>query len=280
MKIKKKFCGPLLAALIMVSAALPVQAEDTPVDGGWQVEYRDGKLNSNFTETDIRNRLSEMQAGDTVTFKVVLRNGSGKRVNYYMLNEVLQSLEDGTKAAGGAYTYVLNYYDSKGAKTELFNNDSVGGDISGNDAAAKGRAADNRQGLHDEALNYLNQYLYLEELAAGSEGRVELIVGLDGETHRNAYMGKTAEIRLNFAVEEGPGPERVYETWSQSGGQTKRIVPGTIIEPEGTPLALVKTGDEARPRLWAAMMAFSAGALAVLLVFARKSRGKDGDRNA
>ena len=51
--------------------------------------------------------------------QVKIKNSGEEQTDWYMSNEVLESLEGGSKAEGGAYTYVLTYYDPSGEEAVL-----------------------------------------------------------------------------------------------------------------------------------------------------------------
>ena len=131
----------------------------------------------------------------------------------------------------------------------------------------------------------MKQYLYLERLNSGKEAKVVLTIGLDGETQRNVYMDTDAQIRLNFAVEQDPPDEVIRKTRKSGGGSGGGqpgndeviFVPGTVIEiDDPTAITSVKTGDTARLGFWFMIMLLSGGAMAALLIYDRKSRGKGG----
>ena len=104
--------------------------------------------------------------GDDITFTITLKNSSGKTADWYVLNEIVNSLEDTQKkAAGGAYSYLLTYAPSAGTPVTLFDSNKVGGELKENEP----------EGLHgvDTALK---NYIALETMRTGKSGVVTLKV--------------------------------------------------------------------------------------------------------
>ena len=126
--MKKKYQCLALAACLLMGSVTSVQAEEYTADG-WKTWYADGKMTSNFDSSDVADSVSSLLPGDSVTIKLALENQDKKSTDWYMTNEVLQSLEDSQESAsGGAYTYILTYTDSKGEVTTLYSSDNVGGE--------------------------------------------------------------------------------------------------------------------------------------------------------
>ena len=184
------------------------------------------KLNSNFKDEDVTDSMSEIQPGDSITLHVQLTNQDSSNTDWYMTNEVLQTLEDAQdSASGAAYEYRLTYVDSKNKETVLYDSSTVGGE--GSSTAGEGLK---------QADASLDEYFYLGRLAKGESGTVYLKVGVEGETGNNGYQQTLAKLRMTFAV------EKVKE------GQT--IKKNTVIEKKvpqknnlTTSRKAVKTGD-------------------------------------
>ncbi len=183
--MKRKLVCLALICCAALALAVPAMAEDIEAETK-SVTYTAGKeLVEDYSETiDIE---SNMQPGDTLIQKITLKNESSAATDWYISNEVLESLEDNSEASGGAYTYVL-IYTSGNEEREIYNSESVGGEDSENGLA------DATQGLED--------YVYLGEIAAGGSAAVTLKIGLDGMTQINSYQNTSASVRMNFAVEE------------------------------------------------------------------------------
>lgn len=196
--MKKRIIPIVLCLCLLCGMVISVNAEELPSRTGWYAKFTaEGKMIDNFgskssTEslTNLNDPIRDMQPGDEVTFYIDLSNEHQYSTDWYMTNEVLDSLEDGKRASGGAYTYILTFNGPSGEK-ELYNSDTVGGDEG---------TGDGRQGLH-EATEGLENYIFLDTLAKGQTANVKLHVLLDGETQGNAYQDTWADLQMNFAVE-------------------------------------------------------------------------------
>lgn len=212
--MKKKFPGLLLAALcLMLCTVLPVRADHFEGAEGWQVRFTNAnEMVENFTKTDIVDAVSGLQPGDSITFKVAVKNENEETTSWYMSNRVLSSLEDSSKTnttRGGAYTYTLVYVNAAGEEDVLFDSDT----LVGNDDSSAGR------GLKAVSPS-LQDYFFLDDLVRGQSGTIVLDIALDGETQGNAYQNTLADLQMNFAVELRPDLVRVNDTGS--GNTTRR----------------------------------------------------------
>ena len=184
----KKGISILLALLLFAGMAQMVYAESLQGDEGWQVTLTaDTKLTDNFTAGDYSDPLKDLQPGDDITLTIDLVSENAATSDWYLSNEVLHSLEDGSSAKNGAYEYQLTFNGPSGSRT-LFDSTTVGGEDS--------------EGLKD-ATNAMEDYLFLDSFAKGQKGSVTLKVTLDGETQGNDYQRTLADLKMNFAVEVG-----------------------------------------------------------------------------
>ena len=136
-----------------------------------KAEFTGDEIDSNFTSKAFAEEIKDLQPGDSIVIKVAVKNGSKQGTDWYVSNEVLQSLEDSSPANGGAYTYELTWKGA-GDLTTLYSSKSVGGE----NVTAAG------EGLH-EATDNLEQFFYLDHLqgcslilrsrAEGKRGRAE-----------------------------------------------------------------------------------------------------------
>ena len=149
------------------------------------------QLNSNFDTASIDDLVNGLQPGDTLNIRVRLKNEYSKTVDWYMKNEAVRSLETST-AQGGGYTYVLKYTHPNGSFDELYNSDRVGGERTSTSSVPEGLK---------EATANLKDYFFLDSIATGQSGYVDLTVSLDGETQGNDYQTKSADLTMRFAVE-------------------------------------------------------------------------------
>ena len=229
-----------LAAVCMIAgSALNVQAsESVTVGDGWKTWFDGEQVESNFSRRDILNVIGEMQPGDSVTLKIGIENQDNSGSDWYMRNQVLESLEKkGNPASGGAYTYRLSYVGADGNETVFFDSDSVGGE-------------DSDEGLK-EATSSMEEWFYVDNIAPSRSGSISLTVALDGETQGNDYQDTLADLQMNFAVELRENAPAVPQT------------PGTPKKPG----SLVKTGDENTPLLLALIMAGSGLVLLGFCIF-------------
>ncbi len=227
--MKKKWLASVLALLLAVTP-ITAYAEDFSGGDGWKVSFDGKKMTSTFKNTDIDDKIYEMEPGDTVDFHIQLKNEYKQTTDWYMTNKVLESLEDAqTVAEGGAYSYILTYIKQDGTKETLYSSEEVGGETKN----ASG------EGLH-QATNSLKDYFYLDRLKSGQSGEITLKVKLEGETQGNTYQDTLAKLQMNFAV------ELVDDS----------TTPGTPDNPTKTPSkkspsrTTVKTGDNSRVLLY------------------------------
>lgn len=230
---KKIFSGVLAACLISCAMVLPAHAEDFKGGSGWRVEFTPGNaMDSNFTSAEMAEAVAGLQPGDSITFQVSLENRNSQSTEWYISNEILYSLEDRSRngaTSGGAYEYGLWYIDNGGTQHVLFSSDTVGGENPG----------DLGEGLHG-ATNAMEDYFYLDTLEKDDGGRIELRVGLDGETQGNDYQDTLADLKLNFAVTAAPETSTDRPKPTPVPGSPDETIPDGPVPKEPW---IVKTGD-------------------------------------
>ena len=242
----KKKTWYLAAAVCMIAGSTlnAYAAEPVEIDQGWRAVFSGEKMESNFSSEDIIDAIGAMQPGDSVTLKVGVENQDDAGSNWYMKNEVLRSLEaDRSRASGGAYTYRLAYQDAQNNETVFFDSDTVGGEGS-------------EEGL-GEATSSMEEWFFLDNLAAGKSGTVELTVALDGETIANNYQNTLAELELAFAVEpdmtltddNDPGTEEPGGGGSRRPGSGSTDGNRSVVYSPGA----VQTNDTNRILLWSVL---------------------------
>lgn len=194
--------------LLLGSLVTPIHAETMYGNDNWQVAFtKDEKMESNFSTASIDDVLYEMQPGDHAIIQVAIHNTNPETTDWYMSNEVLQSLEDTANvASGGAYTYRLTYTGPNGQEEVLFNSENVGGE--GENAAGVGLNA---------ATDALDEYFFLDTLKKDQSGQIMLEVALEGETQGNSYQSTLADLEMRFAVElNGNRPQSSTGTTTRS----------------------------------------------------------------
>lgn len=249
--MKKKFCSLFLILLLTAGNALTAHAEDFIGGKGWYVRFTGDKMESNFKSSDIADVISSIQPGDSMSISISLENNDTSATDWYMTNQVLQSLEDSQRVAeGSAYTYILTYKNSKGQEETLYNSENVGGET-------VTRAG---EGLH-EATDSLKDYFFLEKLESKGKATVSLKVALDGETNGNTYQNTIAKLQMNFAVDRlgnGSGSRRESNEIYRVGND-------------------VRTGDTSRILLWSFLALLSGIAFMGLAIVS--SRNKEGNNH-
>lgn len=188
--MKKRLLCFGIVVLLALTSALTVSAEDRQGASGWQVTFDGKSLDSNFTKGKMDDELYNMQPGDSVELTISLKNTYNGEADWYMKNQVLETLEKaGNKAEGGAYDYLLTYTDAKGTMTTLYASEKFGGD-----------ETKNGEGLL-AATKTLDDYFYLGRMSKGDTGTVKLKVALDGETLVGTYQNTLASLQMDFATE-------------------------------------------------------------------------------
>ena len=193
--------------------------------------------------------------GDSIELKVNVQNDSQEDTDWYMSNEVIKSLEEGSTAQGGAYGYQLRYVNAAGEETVLFDSDTIGGD-SGEDSGEEAL---------QEVTGSLEDYFYLDRLGSDQGGTVYLTVALDGETQGNDYQNTLAQLQMNFATE-------IVEPDTVQGED--KVINRTVKEVDKTIYRTqrVKTGDESQTLLYSAIALVSGLVLLGLGIVALKKK--------
>lgn len=249
MKIGFKSVGLAAALTLIPIPSLTALAEDRQGASGWEVIFDGEKMESNFTSGKMSDEVNAMQPGDSVELTIKIKNTFDGHADWYMKNEVLESLEDAGDAAGGAYDYLLTYTDTAGETTTLYSSERFGGDgkIGG-------------VGLHG-ATTTLDDYFYLDRMRAGDFGVVKLKVALEGETLINDYQNTLARLQMDFATERVSGP-------GTSGGDDPGGTSGESQDPGGDQRLIrpgvVRTGDDMGVVRYLLLM-FGSGLLLLIL---------------
>lgn len=246
-----------MAVAMTVGITATAHAEDFVSSRNWLVDFDGDKMNSNFSSQEMAEEIYGILPGDTMELQVKIKNSGKDDTDWYMSNEVLESLEEGSAAEGGAYTYVLSYYDPSGEEAVLYDSQTVGGE---------GSVA-GLEGLH-QATDSLEDYFYLDRLTKGETAAVYLRVELDGETQGNSYQNTLASLQMNFAVEKAAPATRV-----EQGEDT--IIRKTVTGASNTVRRTItrpKTGDTTNILLYSAIALASGIVLLVLGVITVKRR--------
>lgn len=257
--MNKKILCLVTAMLLVFTTPMTALAEDYQGSKDWEVVFDGSKMNSNFKSAEMTEEILNIQPGDSITLQVILENNAGRKTDWYMTNEVLQTLEDSNYSAeGGAYTYILTYYDPVGTQTVLYSSEVVGGE----DASAK-----EGEGLHQATVG-LEDYFYLGRLLEDETAYIQLYVQLDGETQGNTYQDTLARLKMNFAV------EKIYDETI-----TEYITNEVVEEKVVIITNVVKTGDESPIVLFSILTLVSGIILLVLaMISVWKRRREKGEK--
>ena len=193
--MKKKLFGVfLILALLLASLSVTAQAAATGGEKEWTVTFTAaGKVESNFKSSQFQDDLEGMEPGDELPVKIKLDNQYKDAVEWYMMNTIIESLEDANKdvTSGGAYTYQLTYKDSSGKDREVYNSKRVGGEDT---------PVGYPVGLHG-VKDALKNYFYLETMPSGKNGTVTLLVKLDGDSQGIRYQNTKGALQMRFAAQ-------------------------------------------------------------------------------
>lgn len=240
--MKKRWIALSLAGVLALVSSVTTLAEDRKGASGWQVSFDGSKITNNFSKSDMDDEIYAMEPGDSVELTISLKNSFNGQADWYMRNQVLETLEKSAEIAGGAYDYLLTYKDASGATTTLYSSEKFGGEGRYNGVGLKG------------ATTTLDEYFYLDRLGKEDTGVVKLKVALDGETLVNSYQSTLAVLQMDFA--------------------TELVKSGTSTQTPGRNREIIKTGDQSQIMLYI-LLALGAGLLLLMLAFLRMRREKE-----
>ena len=242
----KKITVVFTALLIAMCCCMTgIKADEYPgIDTDWKVTFNGKTLTTNYKENVINEALKGMQPGDSATLEFTLENKHDTKAYWWMENKVLKSLEDGSVAAGGAYSYELLYQPAGGKAITIYSSNSVGG--SANTGTEREGLHEATEALKDDSLD--EEYFYLGEIEPGKEANITIKFKLEGETQANSYQDTLGKLRIKFAVE--------------------------LIEPK----KIIITGDDSHLGFYIATASVSAVAVAASALYLIMSR-KDGRKH-
>lgn len=240
--MKKRWIALSLAGVLALVSSVTTLAEDRKGASGWQVSFDGSKITNNFSKSDMDDEIYAMEPGDSVELTISLKNSFNGQADWYMRNQVLETLEKSAEIAGGAYDYLLTYKDASGATTTLYSSEKFGGEGRYNGVGLKG------------ATTTLDEYFYLDRLGKADTGVVKLKVALDGETLVNSYQSTLAVLQMDFA--------------------TELVKSGTSTQTPGRNREIIKTGDQSQIMLYI-LLALGSGLILLMLAFLRMRREKE-----
>ena len=243
--MKKKIGNLLLMAGLVSSLTLPVMAKDL---SGTVTFTKNEEMDYNDPDKKLLGNIADMQPGDSTTIQMRVVNDFSKPTNWYLSNEVVQSLQeaDAERTLGGGYEYRLTDEGPTGSRT-LYESKSLGG---------QGQA-----GLM-EAAEGLEDYVFLDTLNNNQSGVVSLEIALDGETQGNDYQETMAEVAMQFATEvSDTEPKR----------EADRVIHTTKKN------RIVNTSTLTNRLPWLLVSGISGALLLILALFGIKERKKEED---
>lgn len=239
---------------------------EAPGKPSWTVTYNGSAMDSNYVSSKATE--SGAMPGDTIVYSVNLKNGSGSDATFYMSTDVVKTLEEGSEATGGAYSYKITY---SGSDEPIFDSETVGGDKSVADVIGLNQVNGNE-----------GSYFSLGSIAKGDYETIKVTVVLDGNSQTNKYMATLAELEIMFGAEptdsahKGDSIERhntvVKSVVNTLDGGTEVV----IIDDEDIPLngGNPLTGDSALPLIICAV-AFLVGLMMIFWYFILTRKQKE-----
>ena len=118
--MKKKILCLAMTVIMAAGVHTTAFAKDYQGADGWQVHFTGDKMESNFENKTVSDELATIQPGDSIELKVQLKNSNKGETDWYMTNEIIQTLEEAQESAeGGAYEYKLTYVGSDNTEKVL-----------------------------------------------------------------------------------------------------------------------------------------------------------------
>lgn len=214
MKNMKKITTLLLSLTIVLMLGQVAFA-----DNGGVFTYRGGRTIEGDADAQKAIDFSGLEPGDSMELEFTYVNQSNENTVWYLSNDVVKSLEDGSDATDGGYSYELTNKGVKEGVVTIFKSDAVGGE-----EALDPDTAD--KGLHDATNALGDDWIYIDELAPGEKGSTVLKVALDGESQANVYETTTGQLKIAYAVETIVGEDQVihYGKKINTGDETNLIL--------------------------------------------------------
>lgn len=221
MKKMTKITTLLLALLTVLMMSQAAFAEAQSVDGG-TFTFNGSAINNKTADGGgVDAALSNLEPGDSISLKFtyVNKDNDSEETDWYMSNQILDTLESAS-AAGGGYSYKLINHASTGDVT-LFDSDAVGGQDKSID---EGLLQVNKAITGDGS----EKYFFIDKLAYGASGSTEIIVALEGESQPNSYELTSGELSVAYAVEKVQGEEETIYKHINTGDDTNILLPVAV----------------------------------------------------
>ncbi len=185
--MKKKYFNLVLALTIVVAGIMgaTISSNAETSESGWEVSFNGKGFDSDYAKN--KSNINNAMPGDTVNYAIKYTNSSKNEAAFYMNADVVKTLEDGSKASGGAYSYKITN-EIAGKTSTIIDSETVGGDPS------------EVIGL-DQVNGKGGTYFSLGKLGVNESGSVKIEVLLDGNSQTNDYMSTLAKINVKFGAE-------------------------------------------------------------------------------
>lgn len=245
----KKIRKTMILLLAFITVFMMSQVAFAANYNGGTFTFDGTSINNSDAAADIDEAIANLQPGDSMTFVFEYKNESGNDTDWYLDNEVVNTLEqkitDGAK--DGGYTYELVNEGKKEGKVTIFSSEAVAGDQDKNpDKDDEGLKA---------ATNATDDWLYIDTLKNGQSGVTKLTVALDGESQANSYQSTKGQLKIAYGVENVAEGEIIYNH-----------IPGKT----------VRTGDDANLLLPVLLLTLAA-ILLILTILSFKKDRKEGE---
>lgn len=220
MKNMKKITTLLLSLTMVLMMSQAAFAEN-----GGTFTYRGGSTIEGDEAAQKPIDFSGLEPGDSMELEFTYVNDSDEDTVWYLSNDVIKSLEDGSDATDGGYTYELTNKGVKEGTVTIFRSDAVGGDETLDPDTED-------KGLHDATNALGDDWIYIDELAPGEKGSTILKVALDGESQANVYQTTEGQLKIAYAVETIVGEDQVihYGKKINTGDETNLfLLMGTFL---------------------------------------------------
>ena len=245
-----------VAVTTMFSAGIVAKAETQ--SKAWEVHYTGKEMTSTYRKDN--SIIENTMPGDTIVYSVDYYNDSDSPIEFFMSTDVIKTLEEGSKASGGAYSYKVT---NTGSDVPIYDSATVGGEA--------GEDADAVRGLLQLNGQKDGTYFSLGTLNANEKGQVAIAIVLDGNSQNNNYMSTLGSLEIKFGAEQtnpvenkivnhNTAVKKVVQTLS--GGTNIVVIDEDKLPTTGNP----RTGDSILPILICSV-ALILGVLLIIMYF-------------
>ena len=105
--MKKKILCLAMMVMMVIGTTMTANAEDFKSSANWLASFTGDKIESNFSTAALADEILQILPGDTITLEVGIQNSSEEETDWYMTNQVLETLEE-TKELINPTTYHID----------------------------------------------------------------------------------------------------------------------------------------------------------------------------